>query len=66
MRHKLFVVSVFIVLISSTIGGMVASKVLTNEQARQDQMKEFTAILDTIESNYVERIPSPKVNLRRH
>ena len=33
MRHKLFVVSVFIVLISSTIGGMVASKVLTNEQA---------------------------------
>lgn len=61
MRHKLFVVSVFIVLISSTIGGMVASKVLTNEQARQDQMKDFTAVLDTIESNYVERIPSPKV-----
>jgi carboxyl-terminal processing protease len=61
MRHKLFVVSVFIVLISSTIGGMVASKVLTNEQAREDQMKDFTAVLDTIESNYVERIPSPKV-----
>lgn len=61
MRHKLFVVSVFIVLISSTIGGMVASKVLTNEQDRQDQMKDFTAVLDTIESNYVERIPSPKV-----
>jgi carboxyl-terminal processing protease len=61
MRHKLFVVSVFIVLISSTIGGMVASKVLTNEQVMQDQMKDFTAVLDTVENNYVERVPTQKV-----
>ena len=61
MRHKLFVVSVFIVLISSTIGGMVASKVLTNEQIKEEQMKDFTAVLDTVENNYVERIPTQKV-----
>ncbi|HSE40215.1 MAG TPA: S41 family peptidase [Acidobacteriota bacterium] len=61
MRHKLFVVSVFIVLISSTIGGMVASKVLTNEQVMQDQMKDFTSVLDTVENNYVERVPTQKV-----
>lgn len=61
MRHKFFIISALVVLISATIGGMVASKVLSNEQNIQDQMKQFTAVLDAVENNYVEKVQTPKV-----
>lgn len=61
MRYKFFIISALVVLISSTIGGMVASKVLSNEQNIQDQMKQFTAVLDAVENNYVEKVQTPKV-----
>jgi carboxyl-terminal processing protease len=61
MKHKLFIFSVLILLGSSTIGGIVASKVLTDEQAVSTQMKSFSSLLSTLEDNYVEKIPSQKI-----
>jgi carboxyl-terminal processing protease len=61
MKHKFFIVSAFVVLISSMIGGIVASKVLSNEQTIQDQMKYFTDVLEAVENNYVEKVQPQKV-----
>ena len=61
MKHRFVLVGVLVVLICSMIGGVVASKVLTNEQVTQDQMKNFTAVLDAVEQNYVEKVPSQKI-----
>lgn len=61
MKYRFLLISVLVVLICSVIGGVVASKVLTNEQVTQSQMKNFTAVLDAVEQNYVERVPSQKV-----
>lgn len=61
MKHKLFIVGVLVILASSTIGGMVAGKVLTNDQIINNQMRTFTTVLDTIQNNYVEKVPAQKV-----
>ena len=61
MKHKLFIFSVLILLGSSTIGGIVASKVLTDEQAVSHQMKSFSSLLSVLEDNYVEKVPAQKI-----
>ncbi|PWT94182.1 MAG: peptidase S41, partial [Acidobacteria bacterium] len=61
MKNKLFITGVLVVLISSTIGGIVASKVLTNDQVVSDQMKNYTSLMAAIEDNYVEKVNTQKV-----
>lgn len=61
MRHRLTIIGALVVLISSTIGGMVASKVLTNEQVVNEQMKNYTTLLSAIQENYVENVTTQKV-----
>lgn len=61
MKHRLLMIGVLAVLISSTIGGIVASKVLTEEQVISNQMKGFSSVLAAIEDNYVEKTSTQKV-----
>lgn len=61
MRYRFFLVCVLVVVICSMIGGVVASKVLTSSEVTQSQMKNFTAVLDVVEQNYVEKVPSQKI-----
>src|SRR5215813_12942393 len=61
MKHKLLLTGVLVVLISSTIGGIVASKVLTSDQVVSDQMKNYTSLITAIQDNYVDRVSTQKV-----
>jgi carboxyl-terminal processing protease len=61
MRNHLFIVGVLVVLISSTLGGVVGGKVLSNEKVISDHMKDFTALLAVVEDNYVDKVTTPKV-----
>ncbi len=61
MKNRFAMIGVLVVLISSAIGGIVASKVMTDEQATQAKMKEFTTVLDTIQANYVEKVQPNRV-----
>jgi len=61
MRNNLFIAGVLVVLISSTLGGVVGGKVLSNEKVVSDQMKEFTALLAVVEENYVDKVTTQKV-----
>ena len=61
MRNHLFIVGIVVVLISSTLGGVVGGKVLSNEKLVTEHMKHFTALLATVEENYVDKIPTQKV-----
>jgi len=61
MKHRLLNIGVLTVLISSTIGGIVASKVLTEEQVISEQMRGFSSVLAAIEDNYVEKISTQRV-----
>ncbi len=60
-RNHLFIVGVLVVLISSTLGGVVGGKVLSNEKLVSEHMKHFTALLAAVEENYVDKIPTQKV-----
>ena len=61
MKYRFFLISVLVVVICSMIGGVVASKMLTSEEVTQAQMKSFTSVLEAVEQNYVERVPSQKI-----
>jgi carboxyl-terminal processing protease len=61
MRNHLFIVGFVVVLISSTLGGVVGGKVLSNEKLVTEHMKHFTALLAAVEDNYVDKIPTQKV-----
>ncbi len=61
MKHKFLMIGVLAVLISSTIGGIVASKVLTEEQVISEEMKGFSNVLASIEDNYVEKVSTQRV-----
>src|SRR3989304_3979013 len=61
MKYKLFIFCVLILLASSTIGGIVANKVLVNEQILSTQMKSFSSLLGVVEENYVEKISTQKI-----
>ncbi len=61
MKHKFLVIGALVLLISSTIGGMVASKVLSDDKTVNEQMKNFSDVLDAIEVHYVEKVPPKKV-----
>lgn len=61
MKHKFLVIGAFVLLISSTIGGIVTSKVLSDDKTVNDQMKSFSDVLDAIEVHYVEKIPPKKI-----
>ena len=61
MKYKLFIFCVLILLASSTIGGIVANKVLVNEQILSTQMKSFSSLLGVVEENYVENISTQKI-----
>ena len=60
MKNKAFIVAVLVILASSTIGGIVANKVLSKDQVIDNQMKTFSDVLDVIENNYVEKVPTQK------
>jgi carboxyl-terminal processing protease len=60
MKNKAFIVAVLVILASSTIGGIVANKVLSKDQVIDNQMKTFSEVLDVIENNYVEKITTQK------
>jgi carboxyl-terminal processing protease len=61
MRHRPAIIAVFVLVVSSMIGGIVASKVLSDDQVIQQRMKVFTSVLESIEANYVQPVPSKKV-----
>ena len=61
MRNHLFIAGVIVVLISSTLGGVVGGKVLSNEKLVSDHMKHFTSLLAVIEDNYVDKVTTQKV-----
>ncbi|MCI0417547.1 S41 family peptidase [bacterium] len=61
MRNHLFIVGVVVVLVSSTLGGVVGGKVLSNEKLVTEHMKHFTALLAVVEDSYVDKIPTQKV-----
>ncbi|MGH9857122.1 MAG: hypothetical protein ACRD4B_04685 [Acidobacteriota bacterium] len=61
MRNHLLIVGFVVVLISSTLGGVVGGKVLSNEKLVSDHMKHFTALLAVVEDSYVDKIPTHKV-----
>jgi carboxyl-terminal processing protease len=61
MRNHLIIVGVFVVLISSTLGGVVGGKVLSNEKLVSEHMKHFTALLAVVEDNYVDKVTTQKV-----
>jgi carboxyl-terminal processing protease len=61
MRNNLFIVGVLVVLISSTLGGVVGGKVLSNEKVVSDHMKDFTSLLAVVEDNYVDKVTTQKV-----
>src|SRR3990172_6522437 len=61
MRHRLFIICVLVVLVGSTIGGVVGSRVLSNDKVVSEKMKNFTSLLTVIEENYVEKVPAQKV-----
>jgi carboxyl-terminal processing protease len=61
MRNHLFIIGVVVVLVSSTLGGVVGGKVLSNEKLVTEHMKHFTALLAVVEDSYVDKIPTQKV-----
>jgi carboxyl-terminal processing protease len=61
MRNHLFIVGVLVVLASSTLGGVVGGRVLSNEKVVTDHMKDFTSLLSVVEDNYVDKVTTQKV-----
>jgi carboxyl-terminal processing protease len=61
MKHRFLTIGAFVLVISSAVGGIVTSKVLSDDKSVNEQMKNFSDVLQAIEANYVEKIPPKKV-----